>query len=228
MFIGHYSVALAAAAHPRAPRLPVLIAASQLVDLGFFTLMLAGVEHMRIEPGATAMNPMDLYFMPYTHSLLGSAVWALGFGLLVGATMRSRLGGLIAGAVVMSHWLLDFVTHRPDLGLLGDSDKVGLGLWNHPAVAMPLELALVGIGFAIYARATRPVRPSGRWSLWVFAVVLLAMQAIDWFGPKPTRADATLPLQGLAAYAVAIALAFWVDGARERVGGALSAARTRG
>lgn len=219
MFIGHYGVALAAAAHPRAPRLPVLIAASQLVDLGFFTLMLAGVERMRIEPGATAMNPMDLYFMPYTHSLLGSAVWALGFGLLVGAIMRSRVGGLIAGAVVISHWLLDFLTHRPDLGLLGDSDKVGLGLWNHPVAAIPLELALVGIGFALYARATRPARPSGRWSLWVFAALLLIMQAIDWFGPKPTRIDATLPLQALAAYGVAIALAWWVGTTRERAAG---------
>jgi hypothetical protein len=217
MFIGHYSVALAAAAQPRAPRLPVLIAASQLVDLGFFTLMLAGVEHMRIEPGATAMNPMDLYFMPYTHSLLGSAAWALGFGLLVGAIMRSRVGGLMAGAVVMSHWLLDFVTHRPDLGLLGDSDKVGLVLWNHPFVALPFELALIGIGFALYAGATRPRLPSGLWSLWVVAVLLLAMQAIDWFGPKPIRVDATLPLQALAAYGIAVAIAFCLDSTRERV-----------
>lgn len=216
MFIGHYGVALAAAAHPRAPRLPVLIAASQLVDLGFFTFMLAGVEHMRIEPGATAMNPMDLYFMPYTHSLLGSAVWALGFALLVGAIMRSAIGGLIAGAVAISHWLLDFVTHRPDLGLLGDFDKVGLGLWDHPAAAMPLEPALVGVGLALYARATRPARPSGRWNLWAFAAALLAMQTIDWFGPKPTRIDATLPLQAIAAYGVAIALAWWVDNARAR------------
>lgn len=210
MFVGHYSVALAAAADPRAPRLPVLIAASQLVDIGFFTLMLAGVEHMRLEPGATAMNPLDLYFMPYTHSLLGAAAWALGFGLLVGAVIRSRVGGLVAGVVVISHWLLDFVTHRPDLGLLGNSDKVGLGLWNHPLIAMPLELALLGIGFAVHARATRPRRPSGSWSLWALALVLLAMQAIDWFGPKPARIDAALPLQALAAYGVAMALAWWV------------------
>lgn len=217
MFIGHFSVAIAASAHPRAPRLGVLIAASQLVDIGFFALMIAGVERMRLEPGATVMNPMDLYFMPYTHSLLGSAAWALGFGLLVGAIMRSRTGGMIAGAVVLSHWLLDFLTHRPDLGLLGDSNKAGLGLWNHPAIAMPLELALIGGAFLLYARATRPRLPSGRWSLWAFAAVLLVMQAIDWFGPKPTELDASLPVQALAAYGVATLLALWVGSTRERV-----------
>lgn len=217
MFIGHFSVALAAAAHPKAPKLGVLIAASQLVDIGFFTLMIAGVERMRLVPGATVMNPMDLYFMPYTHSLLGSAVWALGFGLLVGAIMRSRVAGLIAGAVVLSHWLLDFLTHRPDLGIVGDSDKVGLGLWNHPTIAMPLELALIGLGFLLYARATRPKSPSGRWSLWVFAAVLLVMQAIDWLGPKPTQVDLTLPLMALAGYGVAIALGLWIGATRERI-----------
>lgn len=217
MFIGHFSIALAAAAHPKAPRLGVLLAASQLVDVGFFTLMLAGVERMRLEPGATAMNPMDLYFMPYTHSLLGSAVWAVGFGLLVGAMMRSRIGGVIAGAVALSHWLLDFLTHRPDLGLLGDSRKVGLGLWNHPTIAMPLELALIALGFLLYARATRPRAAAGRWCLWAFAAVLLAMQAIDWLGPKPTQLDATLPLQALAAYGVTVAFGLWVGSSRERL-----------
>ena len=216
MFIGHFSVALAAAAHPKAPRLGVLIAASQLVDIGFFTLMIAGVERMRLVPGATVMNPMDLYFMPYTHSLLGSAVWAIGFGLLVGAMTRSRIGGVIAGAVVLSHWLLDFLTHRPDLGLLGDSGKVGLGLWNHPTIAMPLELALTALGLLLYARATSPRTATGRWSLWAFAAVLLAMQAIDWFGPKPSQVDATLPFQALAGYGVAIAFGLWVGASRER------------
>lgn len=217
MFIGHFSVALAAAAHPKAPRLGVLIAASQLVDVGFFTLMIAGVERMRLVPGATVMNPMDLYFMPYTHSLLGSAVWAIGFGLVVGAVMRSRVGGLIAGAVVLSHWLLDLLTHRPDLGLIGDSNKVGLGLWNHPTIAMPLELALIGLGFLLYARATRPSAPSGRWNLWVFAAVLLVMQAIDWFGPKPTQVDLSLPVMALLGYGVAIAFGLWVGATRERI-----------
>ena len=179
--------------------------------------MIAGVERMRLEPGATVMNPMDLYFMPYTHSLLGSAVWALGFALLVGAIMRSRTGGMIAGGVVLSHWLLDLLTHRPDLGLIGDSNKVGLGLWNHPAIAMPLELALIALAFLLYARATRPRLPSGRWSLWAFAAVLLVMQAIDWFGPKPTQLDASLPVQALAAYGVAILLALWVGSTREHV-----------
>ena len=81
MFIGHFAPALlAAAVTPQRPRLGMYFIAAQLVDWVFFALLLLGAENMRVVPGITAMNPMDLYHMPYTHSLLGTAVFALGFG----------------------------------------------------------------------------------------------------------------------------------------------------
>ncbi|HEX4874645.1 MAG TPA: hypothetical protein VFV06_07065, partial [Sphingorhabdus sp.] len=103
MFIGHFAPAMIAARHKDAPSLPVLFIGAQLVDWAFFGLLLTGAEKMRVTPGISAMNPMDLYYMPYTHSLLGSAIFALVFGALIFAATRNRTGVLIAAAVVLSH-----------------------------------------------------------------------------------------------------------------------------
>ena len=83
MFIGHYGVSLVAAARPKAPGLGTLFVAAQLIDYGFFTLVLLGVEHLRLVPGITRTNAMDLYDMPWTHSLIGASAWAIGFALLL-------------------------------------------------------------------------------------------------------------------------------------------------
>lgn len=207
MFIGHFAPAFAAAAiSPRAPRLGTLFIAGQLVDWGFFVFASLGIEKMRIEPGATAMVPFDLYYMPYTHSLLGSAVWAVIFGLIVTAWLRDGKAGTLAALVVLSHWALDFLTHRPDLTLAGGNTAYGLGLWNVPGIAIPLELLITLGAFWWYIRQTRgPIGPP-----LVLMVVLLAMQAFNWFGPVPAEVSLSLYLQALAAYAVATLLARWV------------------
>jgi len=164
MFIGHFAPAfIAAAAIPERPRLGTMFVAAQLVDWGFFTLALIGVERMRIDPGASVMVPFDLYHMPYTHSLAGTAIWAAVFLLVVALHQRSWLAGLLAGLVVASHWLLDVIVHVPDLTLAGAPPKLGLGLWNHPWAAMPLELALVALALGHYLRRTRgPAGPRVR------------------------------------------------------------------
>ncbi|MDY7099239.1 MAG: hypothetical protein SXU28_13975, partial [Pseudomonadota bacterium] len=134
MFIGHFAPAFVAAAlGPRAPKLGTAFVAAQLVDWAFFGLAIVGVEKMRIDPDATAMVPFDLYHMPYTHSLLGTSAWALGFAVLVAMWQRNALAGLLSGLVVLSHWVLDWLTHRPDLSLAGGEARYGLGLWNYPA-----------------------------------------------------------------------------------------------
>lgn len=217
MFVGHYAPALAAAAHPRAPGLGTLFVAAQLVDFAFFGFVLIGVEHMRIVPGLTAMNPMDLYHMPYTHSLLGSAAWGIGFGLLVLALTKSRGAALIAGLVVLSHWLFDLLVHRPDLTLAGAPPKLGFGLWNLPAVAMTLELALIAGALIYYALRTRPVDRTGKVSLALLVLMLFAVQAIDWFGPPPAEATAALPLTALLAYSLAALAAWSAHGHRRKV-----------
>ena len=213
MFIGHFSVALAAGASRKAPSLGTLFVASQLVDLGFFSLMIVGIEKMRFLPGATVMNPMDLYFMPYTHGLIGASLWALGFGAVIWLLTRRTAAAAIGAAVVFSHWLLDLLTHRPDLAM-PDGSKVGVGLWNHPMIEMPLEIGITLAAAWLYARATEPKRPAGRWSLWWLMAILLIMQAVNWFGPVAPKAGPGVAIEALAAYAVAIGLAMWVASTR--------------
>jgi hypothetical protein len=214
MFIGHYAPALIAAAHPKAPRLGTLFVAAQLVDFAFFTLLLTGTEKMRLTLGTTVMNPMDLYYMPYTHSLLGSFAWATGFAILIRLWLKSWTPALIAGGVVVSHWFIDLIVHTKDLTLFGSPPKFGFGLWNHPMIEMPLEL---GITFAALWYYTAK-RPAIRTTTAVPALVLFlfVVQLIDWFGPKPTQVDATISIMGLASYTVAALLAVWVGQNRAR------------
>lgn len=209
MFIGHYSAAFVAATHPKAPPLPVLMAAAQFVDMLFFAFVLVGIENMGIRPGLTAMNPMDLYDMPITHSLLGSVALALVFSGFVYFTRYVATAAFIAGAVVLSHWFLDLLVHAPDLTLAGDPPKFGLGLWNHPAIAMPLELALAFGSLWHLVRSNN--LQSRRTPLLVFAGTLLAMQMFNWFAPPPTEMSAALPLSGLAAFFLAIGLSWWLE-----------------
>lgn len=211
MYIGHFAPALAAsAATPEAPRLGTLFVAAQFLDLAFFLFAIIGVEHLRVVPGITAMNPMDLYHMPYTHSLLAASLWGFGFGLVVWTITRNLSAGVWSAVVVASHWLLDLLVHRPDLTLGGKPPKLGLGLWDYPLLAIPLELALLGLCFCLFLRNSRgPVGPP-----LVLLAVMLLFQAINWFGPQPEKYSVALPLMALLSYAVLIALARWVGTTR--------------
>lgn len=207
MFIGHFAPAFVASAlGPRAPGLGTTFIAAQLIDWAFFGLAILGVEKMRIEPGATVMVPFDLYFYPYTHSLVGTALWAIAFALVILIVTRNTFASLLAGLVVVSHWLLDLVVHRPDLTLMGSEPHYGLGLWNYPWIAMPLEISLVLGGLYFYLKRTRG--PAGPPIL--LALAMLAMQAINWFGPAPSEAGFFLYTQALIAFGVLALVAAWV------------------
>jgi len=212
MFVGHFAPALVAAAQPRAAGLGTLFIAAQIVDIGFAALLIPGVEAMRIVPGMTAMNPMDLYDMPYTHSLLGALVWSLIFGAAVGLASRRRAAALGAAIVVFSHWWLDLVVHIPDLTLFGAPPKLGLGLWNHPLIEMPLEILLTGGALFYYAARTRA--PGGDQRLWLLAALLALVQAVDWFGPKEEAHSLAIPATMLGAYGLLAWAAWWTT--RER------------
>ncbi|MXP46736.1 hypothetical protein GRI43_04915 [Altererythrobacter luteolus] len=214
MFIGHWAPAFAAAAYSkRAPKLGTLFIAGQLVDWGFFALATVGVEHMRIEPGATAMNPLDLYHMPYTHSLLGSAIWAIAFVVVLLLARRELTTALIGGLVVLSHWFVDLLVHRPDLTFAGGDSKIGFGIWNYPAIAIALELGITLAAFLWYVRKTKgPVMPP-----WILLALLLAMQSINWFGPEPQSAGIGLYLTALASFGIAAWVASWVGTTRRHI-----------
>jgi hypothetical protein len=208
VFVGHYSVSFAGKrADPGIP-LWLLFIAVQWLDVLWAPLILLGVEHARLVPGITATNPLDLYYMPYTHSLVAAIVWSLAaYGLtrLVAPGRPRKTGWILAGAV-FSHWLLDFVVHRPDLSLYDDSAKVGLGLWNHPALAFGLEGLLLFGGMALWFQ-TRPPRKA---AAVVFGCAMLALQAYIFFGPPPVSIQATA-VTALVAYALFAGVIAWLE-----------------
>lgn len=206
MFIGHWAPAMIAATHKQAPSLPVLFIAAQLVDWGFFLFLIFGIEAMRVTPAISVMNPMDLYHMPYTHSLLGSVIWAAGFGALIFAVSRSRSAAMIAALVVLSHWFFDLLVHVPDLTIAGGPPKLGFGLWNHPAIEMPLELLLTFGALWLYVCTARPKRGP----VTALAIVLLALQAVHWFGPVEPQVTLGTSLLAFFAFGLVTLTSWWV------------------
>lgn len=206
MFIGHWGPALAVAAKRRKPGLATLFVAAQLVDWGFFALLLFGIERMRFSPGISAMNPMDLYHMPYTHSLAGGIAFAAAFAMLVGFATGDRVAALLSGAVVLSHWFLDLLVHVPDLTLVGNPPKLGLGLWNHPMIEMPLELGITFGALWYYVSRRQPARLR----VWVLAGALLALQGFNWFGPVEPEVTRGTSLLAFFAYGLATLAAWWM------------------
>ncbi|WP_164118021.1 hypothetical protein [Sphingorhabdus sp. Alg239-R122] len=220
MFIGHFAPAFIAAAHVRntsktnAPGLGTFFVAAQLVDFGFFAFTLLGIEKMRITPGISAMNSMDLYHMPYTHSLLGTLLWGAVFAVLVYLATRHKTASIWAGLIVLSHWFIDLLVHIPDLTLAGGGDKIGLGLWDCPRIAIPLELALIGGAIFYYIKLTGQKRGTGRWRLRLLITALLAVQLFNWFAEPPVQFGADMAVTALAAFAVLALLAAWTGKSR--------------
>jgi hypothetical protein len=217
MFIGHFAPAFVAASHRHAPNLPTLFVAGQLVDWGFFAFALAGVERFRIIPGFTATNGMDLYDMPYTHSLLGSLIWAISFAALLYIWKRNWTGAVIGGAVVLSHWFLDLLVHAPDLTIAGGTTKYGFALWNQPVLEKALELGLIALSVGLYLRATKPKVGSSRFAASVTLIVMIAVQFWNWFGPQPTEANAEMSITALIAFGVFTLLSAWVAKSRMHI-----------
>jgi hypothetical protein len=207
MFIGHFAPAfIAAAAYSRGPKLGTYFVAAQLVDWAFFALAMIGVEKMRIDPNATVMVPFDLYYMPYTHSLAAVAAWALSFGIVIAVWRKDVLGGVLTAVVVASHWLLDWITHKPDLTIAGGEELYGLGLWNYPEIAMPLEIGITVGAFLFYLKRSRGPAAQPL----ILIGILLAFQAINWFAPPPSEANFVVYAQSLLAFGVATGFAVWV------------------
>src|SRR5437764_9200508 len=137
VFVGHYSVAFTVKNERNKIPLWVLFVAVQLLDFLWAPFVLLGIEKVRIVPGITATSPLDLYYMPYTHSLIGALVWSgLAFFIykLMQCSRASNCAALNGGLAVFSHWVLDLIVHRPDLAVYDDTLKVGFGLWNHKGV----------------------------------------------------------------------------------------------
>ena len=216
MFIGHYGPAFAAKPIVKPIPLWLLFVAVQWLDVCWSALVLSGIEKVRIIPGFTEGSPLDLYFMPYTHGLLGALILSFVFGaiaLLFVHERRAAVIAVVAGAV-FSHWLLDLVVHVPDLPLIGDTDKVGFGLWRWIWISLPLELVTLLAGAIIYARTVPSKTRRGDFWLWVFVAAMVAVELYGAFGPVPESptAEAQTALVAYGALALLAGLVDWGRG----------------
>jgi hypothetical protein len=209
MFIGHYAVALAAKKVAPRTSLGTLFISVQLVDLLWPLMLLLGLEHVKIDPGNTAVTPLDFYDYPITHSLLGAFVWSAVFGGIYFAVRRYRRGALVLGLGVLSHWILDFITHRPDLPLGFGGTYLGLGLWNSLPGTIVVEAGLFIGGLILYLRSTRTNDRIGTYGLWALAAVLVAIYVANVFGPPPPDSSA-IAVAGNAMW-LFVLWAYWVD-----------------
>lgn len=218
MFIGHFGVAFGAKRAAPRVSLGTLFLAAQFLDLLWPTLLLLGVERVRIAPGITTVTPLDFEYYPVSHSLLTVLGWAVAVGGAHFALRRERRAALVVGALVLSHWLLDLLVHRPDLPLAPGGDiLVGLGGWSSLPLTLLLEVPLFVLGTWLYARATVPRDRQGSWALWSLAALLLAIYLANLFGGAPPGVGA-IAWAGQLQWLLVLA-AYWVDrhrGPRER------------
>ncbi|MBE0625311.1 MAG: hypothetical protein IH606_10915 [Burkholderiales bacterium] len=210
MFIGHFGVGFGA--KPLAPKvsLGTLFLGAQFIDLLWPSFLLLGIERVRIVPGATAVTPLSFDHYPYSHSLVAVCGWAMLMGLGHFALRRDRIGAMVLALLVLSHWGLDALVHRPDLPLYpGSAALIGLDAWSSPPLTLAIELPLFTLGVWLYARATAPADAAGRWGLIALVVFLLFIYAGNLLGPPPPSAEA-IAWVGQAQWLLVL-WGYWVD-----------------
>ena len=215
MFIGHFAVGLGA--KRAAPRLSlgVLFAAALFADVLWPVLVALGLERVEILPGATVMTPLDFISYPYSHSLALLIVWGVVFGLAL--RHKDRNAFVVVCALVVSHWVLDFITHRPDMPLFPGGPKVGLSLWNSVPGTVFVEVAMYLAGAWIYLKATRPHDAAGRWGMLVLLSTLLLIYVGDAMSRVPPPSVNAIVVVGMAASVIFTAWATWADRHRDVV-----------
>jgi membrane-bound metal-dependent hydrolase YbcI (DUF457 family) len=217
MFIGHYAAAFATKRVTVRPSLGWLFAACQLPDLIWPILVLAGIERFRIEPGNTAFTPLAFDYYPWSHSLLMCVVWGALLGALYFALRRDRGGAIAIAALVVSHWVLDWITHRPDMPLLPDNATLlGLGLWNNVPATIAVETAMYVAAVWLYASMTTASDRIGRVGFRVLVAFLVVVSVANIFSPPPPSTT-MVAASGLALW-ILVPIAAWVDRHRSRVG----------
>ena len=215
MFIGHYGAALGAKRFAPTVSLGALFLACQLADLIWPNLVLLGIEVVEIDPYNTAMTPLDFVTYPWSHSLVALALWGAIIAALYAFLARAnRTTVFVIFALVVSHWVLDVVSHRPDMPItIGDSIRIGLGLWNYPVPAVIVEVLLFAAGTYLYARCTRPQDRTGSIGFWTLILFLLAVYIANILAPPPPSVTAVV--WSAQAMWLIVAWGYWVD--RHRV-----------
>ena len=224
MFVGHYSVAFACRTERNKIPLWVLFVAVQFLDYIWATLVLLGIEKLRVIKGFTAGSMLDSYFHPYSHSLITAIAWsvvaAIGYKPLckwLGYTY-SKSAAFIIGLAVFAHWILDLIAHPRDLAIYDNTWKVGFGLWNYRDPEFALEIALLAGGIALYL--TRNVMPAMRKTAVIaFGIALVIVQIGDTYVPRTPLTDKRTAMGVWIFYTLFVLIAFAVEkiGARRKI-----------
>jgi hypothetical protein len=216
LFVGHTAVALAAKKAAPEVSLGWLMAAATWLDLVWPVFLLLGLESVEIDPGNTALTPLAFVYYPWTHSLVMVLVWSVAAAALGIVGFGRRRVGLLLGALVLSHWVLDLIVHGADLPLWpGVSPKYGLGLWNSLVGTLVVEGGLLLVGLWLYLRTTRARNATGRYAFWSF----IGLQVVIWianFVSPPPPDEHSLALFALAGWLLPV-WAWWADRNRDVV-----------
>lgn len=213
MFVGHYAVGLAAKRFAPRTSLGILIAASILLDLLWPILVLTGWEHVSIVESANPFLRLQFDSYPISHGLVAVIGWATLFASIYFGVARYVAGAIAVWIGVISHWLLDYLVHRPDLPLYaGSSRLLGLGLWNKRWVTIAVELTLLAAGVALYLLQTRAKDKIGSLGFGAFVVAIVALYGAVVFGPAPPSVN-KLALGGLSSL-LFVLFAWWFDSHR--------------
>jgi hypothetical protein len=214
MFLGHYGIGLAAKKIAPKSSLGLLLMAAQWLDVLWPIYLLLGMEHLRITPGWTTVTPLEFYDYPISHSLLMAGIWALLWGLVAYALKANWKIILVLPGLVLSHWVLDLLVHRPDLQLAPGSIKVmGLGLWNSPVWTIILEFAFFFAGFVIYIGCTKAKDAIGAVGPWALGALLAGLYVGNLFAPLPPNSDYVAWVS--LSLVLIFPLAHWIDGHRK-------------
>ena len=213
MFVGHYAASLALKSFEKRASLGVLFLAVQFVDILFFPLVLAGIERMNIVENFTQSTHFELEYMPFTHSLLASVLWAVAaYAVFKWVVVKKQSVAVVVALAVFSHWLLDLPVHTPDLPLWSDaSPKMGFGLWNNAVATYFLEAGLLVIALWLYLRSSRATTATGKYGMPVFIGFLLLVNISNIFGALMVDSKAGLSIFALSSYFLFAAVAFWLD-----------------
>ena len=212
MFVGHYGVAFGVKTPRNKIPLWVLFVAVQLLDFLWTPFVLLGIEKVRFVPAITATNALDLYYMPYTHSLLGALFWsAIAFAIYkIGwHNIASNSAALLVGFAVFSHWLLDLIVHRPDLPIYDDTLKLGFGLWNYRGVEFVLEIGILLFGAVLYLKRNGAI--ARKIGTTTFVAVLVLIQTSNTFLRRPPSSDRAFAVTAFVFYTVFAVIAFLLE-----------------
>jgi hypothetical protein len=212
MFIGHFGVALAAKRIAPRTSLGTLILGAQLLDLLWPILLLLGIEHVRIAPGITKVSPLDFYDYPISHSLATTIGWSVLVGGIYFLVRRYLRGAWVVGLAVLSHWVLDFLVHRPDLPLWPGGPRVGLGLWNSWPASIIFEVLFFAAGVGTYLSTTRSKDAVGRYAFWLLVAILFFGWVSTLLAGPPPSVNA-LAKGGLVMW-VTVPWGYWSDSHR--------------